>query len=55
MFVSVEGANLFYSTRGKGPVCLILSSIGTKTYEVQMPASLSDHLTRLSQLRGVFD
>ena len=45
MFVSVEGANLFYSTRGKGPVCLILSSIGTKPYEVQMPASLSEHLT----------
>jgi len=45
MFVSVKGADLFYSTRGKGPVCLILSSIGTKPYEIQMPVSLSDRLT----------
>ena len=45
MLVSVKGADLFYSTRGKGPVCLILSGIGTKPYEIQMPASLSDRLT----------
>jgi proline iminopeptidase len=45
MLVSAKGADLFYSTRGKGPVCLILSSIGTKPYEIQMPASLSDRLT----------
>lgn len=45
MFVSVKGADLFYSTRGKGPVCLILSAIGTKPYGIQMPFSLSDHLT----------
>jgi proline iminopeptidase len=45
MFVSVDGADLYYSTRGKGPACLILSTIGTKPYEYQMPISLCDHLS----------
>ena len=31
--------------RGRGPVCLVLSSIGTKPYERQMPAALDEHLT----------
>ncbi len=42
--VSVEGAELFYSRRGNGPACLVLSSIGTGPYERQMPSQLSDHL-----------
>ncbi len=42
--VSVDGAELFYTTRGNGPVCLVLCSIGTKPYEIQMPSQLSDHL-----------
>ena len=42
--VSVQGAELFYSTRGNGPACLVLSSIGTKPYERQMPSELSDGL-----------
>lgn len=42
MIVSVEGAELHCSTRGSGPTCLVLSSIGTRPYEVQTPASLSD-------------
>lgn len=42
--VSVQGAELFYTTRGNGPACLVLSSIGTKPYELQMPPQLSDHL-----------
>ncbi len=45
MFVSVKGAELFYSIRGKGPVCFVLTSIGTKPYEFQMPLSLSENLT----------
>jgi proline iminopeptidase len=43
MTVSVEGAELFYSTRGSGPACLVLSSIGTKPYERMTPSQLSDH------------
>lgn len=42
--VSVDGAELYYTTRGNGPVCLVLSSIGTKPYEIQMPPQLSDRL-----------
>ena len=44
MAVSVKGAELFYSTRGKGPTCLVLSAIGTKPYERQTPPELSDRL-----------
>lgn len=44
MNVSVNGAELFYWTRGKGPACLVLSSIGTLPYARQMPPALSDHL-----------
>ncbi len=44
MTVSVRGAELFYSTRGKGPTCLVLSAIGTKPYERQTPRELSDRL-----------
>lgn len=44
MSVSVNGAELFYSTRGQGPACLVLSAIGTRPYERQMPSELSDRL-----------
>jgi proline iminopeptidase len=44
MNVSVNGAELFYWTRGRGPACLVLSSIGTLPYARQMPPALSDHL-----------
>jgi pimeloyl-ACP methyl ester carboxylesterase len=44
MIVSVKGAELYYSTRGQGPTCIVLSSIGTRPYEQQMPAALSDRL-----------
>ncbi len=33
MIVSVEGAELHYSTHGSGPVCMLISGIGTKPYE----------------------
>ena len=44
MTVSVTGAELFYSTRGNGPTCLVLSAIGTRPYERQTPPELSDRL-----------
>src|SRR5947209_15888156 len=42
--VSVNGAELFYSTRGQGPACLVPSGIGTKPYERMTPPQLSDRL-----------
>ncbi len=42
MKVSVQGAELSYSTRGTGPACLVLSGIGTKPYERQMAPQLSE-------------
>lgn len=44
MNVTVKGAELHYTTRGEGPACLVLSAIGTKPYERQMPLQLSDRL-----------
>jgi proline iminopeptidase len=44
MNVSVRGADLFYSTRGRGPACLVLSAIGTRPYERLTPPPLPDHL-----------
>jgi proline iminopeptidase len=38
-------AEIHYVKRGQGPVCLVLTSIGTKPYERQMPAALDEHLT----------
>ncbi|MEO8505448.1 MAG: hypothetical protein ABI609_16245 [Acidobacteriota bacterium] len=37
----VDGETLFYSTRGEGPVCFVLSAMGVKPYEAQMPAPIS--------------
>jgi proline iminopeptidase len=42
--VSVKGAELFYSTRGNGPACLVLSAIGTEPYKRLVPQQLSDRL-----------
>lgn len=53
MIVSVDGADLFYETRGVGPSCLVLSAIGATPYERMMPAQLSDRLTLIFvELRG---
>jgi proline iminopeptidase len=53
MTVSVKGAEIHYTTRGQGPVCLVPTAIGTRPYERQMPAQLSDHLTlAFVDLRG---
>ena len=42
--VSVNGAELFYSTRGNGPACLVLSAIGTEPYKHLTPPQLSNRL-----------
>jgi proline iminopeptidase len=53
MNVAVKGAELHYTTRGTGPVCLVPSSIGTKPYELQLPSALSDHFQlAIVDLRG---
>jgi proline iminopeptidase len=44
MIVSVQGAELFCATRGEGPACLVLCHFGTRPYEIQMPAQLSERL-----------
>lgn len=44
MIVSVGGAELFWSRRGTGPVCLVPTAMGTKPYERQMPPRLSSAL-----------
>jgi proline iminopeptidase len=45
VIVQAEGAELNCVTRGHGPVCLVLTSIGTKPYERQLPAALDDRFT----------
>jgi proline iminopeptidase len=45
MIVRAGGIELNCVTRGQGPVCLVLSSIGTKPYERQMPRALDERLT----------
>ena len=53
MTVSVNGAELSYTTRGSGPACMVLSAIGTAPYVRQMPPPLTDHLTLVHvDLRG---
>jgi proline iminopeptidase len=41
--VALKNAEIFYSTRGEGPVCLVLSAIGTMPYERMTPPPLTDH------------
>ena len=53
MKVSVDGAELHCTVHGRGPVCLVLSAIGTAPYERQMARELLDHLTMVYvDLRG---
>ncbi len=53
MRVPVDGAELFYSTRGSGPPCLVPTAIGTAPYERLTPPPLSDRLTLVYlDLRG---
>jgi proline iminopeptidase len=53
MTVSVKGAEIFYSSTGTGPVCFVLTGIGARAYELQMPAELTERLTLVFvELRG---
>jgi len=45
MIVQARGAELNCVTRGRGPVCLVLTTIGTRPYERQLPAALDDRFT----------
>jgi len=42
MNVSVQNAELYYTAKGDGPVCFVLSLMGTKPYELQTLPPLSD-------------
>jgi proline iminopeptidase len=44
MIARANGAELFYTTRGRGPTCLVPSTIGTEPYERQFPAALDDRV-----------
>jgi proline iminopeptidase len=44
MRVAVEGAEIHVVTRGAGLPCLVLSSIGTRPFEKQLPAELDRSL-----------
>lgn len=53
MTVAVDGAELYCTVHGSGPVCLVLSAIGTTPYERQMAPQLLNHLTLVYvDLRG---
>jgi proline iminopeptidase len=53
MDVTVNGAEIFYTTRGRGPACLVPTLIGTEPYEHQMPALLDAHFQMVFvDLRG---
>jgi proline iminopeptidase len=43
MTVSVDGAELFYSTRGTGFPCIVPCILGTKPYELLTPSPLTEH------------
>jgi proline iminopeptidase len=42
MNVRVDGAELFYSSRGTGRACLVPTAMGTRLYEQQMPPRVSE-------------
>jgi proline iminopeptidase len=53
MVVSVNGAELFYSTRGTGVPCIVPCILGTKSYERLTPPPLTDHFQFVyADLRG---
>jgi proline iminopeptidase len=44
MGATARGAEIHFTTRGDGPACLVLSSIGTHPYELQMPTGMDAQL-----------
>jgi proline iminopeptidase len=45
MVVSINGAELFYTTRGTGYPCIVPCILGTDVYERLTPPPLTDHFT----------
>ena len=43
MVVSVDGADLFYTTRGSGVPCIMPCTVGTSVFERLTPSPLTDH------------
>lgn len=43
MVVSVDGADVFYTTRGNGVPCIVPCILGTSVYERLTPSPLTDH------------
>lgn len=43
MVVSVDGADLFYTTRGSGVPCIMPCTVGTSVFERLTPPPLTDH------------
>jgi proline iminopeptidase len=43
MVVSVDGADVFYTTRGTGVPCIVPCILGTSVYERLTPSPLTDH------------
>ncbi len=43
MVVSVDGADLFYTTSGSGVPCMVPCILGTSVYERLTPSPLTDH------------
>jgi len=43
MVVSVDGAEVFYTTRGSGVPCMVPCILGTSVYERLTPSPLTDH------------
>ena len=53
MRVSIDGADIHYTVRGTGPVCLVPTAIGTAPYERQVVPALGDHFSLVFvDLRG---
>jgi proline iminopeptidase len=53
MFVSVDGAEIFYTTRGTGVPCIVPSLVGTKSMELLTPSPLVDRFQFVyADLRG---
>jgi proline iminopeptidase len=52
MNVRVDGADLFYTLRGQGPVCIVPSAIGTRPYERQTDRLCERFTIACVDLRG---
>lgn len=44
MIAASAGADIHFTTRGRGPACIVLSAIGVVPYERMLPSLLDEHL-----------